>query len=69
MKAWGCITANGNILPRTIRASEGEAYQVAQAEPLAAWVVKLHVAIDQRWLAQKRREMLNAQARSIGAAE
>lgn len=69
MKAWGCVTAKGSILPRSIRGSEGEARLAADREPLAAWVVKLDVGIDQRWLDQKQREMLNAQARSMGAAE
>lgn len=69
MKAWGSITAKGNILPRSIRASLDEAEIASGKEPLAVMVVKLDVGIDQRWLAQKHREMLNAQARSMGAGE
>ena len=69
MKAWGCITANGSILPRTIRASEAEADLMMDAEPLARMVAMLDVRIDEAWAARATRDMLNAQARSMGAAE
>lgn len=69
MKAWGCITAKGCILPRTIRASEAEAGVMMDVEPLARMVAMLDVRIDEDWAARTTRDMMHAQARSMGAAE
>lgn len=65
MKAWGCITANGNILPRTIRASEGEVDLVMGKEPLARMVVMLDVRINKDWAESVRQRMLRDQARGM----
>ena len=66
MRAWGCITAKGNILPRSIRQTKPEAELMLDAEPLARMVVLLDIRIDQGWAEREMQDML---ARRMEAGE